>query len=388
VNINIQQKSFLKILNYIQSVSDKKSTMPILSYFLLEALDNNTLKFFATDLNIGLTVESEANVLEPGSMLLPSKKLYSIVHELPEKMINLATGTKEGWCTLKCEKSRFKLPFLETSSFPKKPDFPEEISNTLPSELIMAIIEKTLFAAATEETRYNLNCVFIKKIQEKSITRIVATDGHRLVQWDMEELKDLLIDDAVMIPKRGMIELKRILNEARVNLVGFEVKDKNAYFRMDNVGMIIRLIDGSYPDYQQVIPKRSGIKIYVNRWDLITGLKRVSQISSDLEEGTRFHFRPGELELTMGNSNMGIARETVKIAYDGFPITFAFNGKYCQDILGAFEDEEIEIELLDEDNPGIFREKENENIFYLIMPMKIEEEEEEEEEEGEGEQRE
>ena len=378
MNINVEQRVFLKVLSYIQSRSDKKTTMPILSYFLIEALDNNKLKFFATDLNVGLTIESEAEVLIPGSMLLPSKRLYSIVHELPEKTINLATGSKEGWCTLKCEKSRFKLPFLEISSFPKKPVFPEEISNTLPSELLMGILEKTLFAAATEETRYNLNCIFIKKLPEKEVTRVVATDGHRLVQWDLEELKDLLIEDAIMIPKRGMIELKRILNEARVNLVGFDVKDKNAYFRMDNVGMIVRLIDGSYPDYQQVIPKRSGVKIYVNRWDLITGLKRVSQISSDLEEGTKFYFRPGEIELTMGNSNTGIARERVKVAYDGYPITFAFNGRYCQDILGAFEDEEIEIELLDEDSPGIFRERDKDNIFYLIMPMKIEEEEEDE----------
>jgi len=378
VNINIDQKAFMKILSYIQSISDKKSTMPILSYFLMEALDDNKLKFFATDLNVGLTVESKAEVITPGSMLLPSKRLYSIVHELPEKTVNLATGDKEGWCTLKCEKSRFKLPFLETSSFPKKPVFPEEISNTLPSELLMEIIDKTLFAAATEETRYNLNCIFMKKISENEVTRVVATDGHRLVQWDIEELKDLLLEDAIMIPKRGMMELKRVLNEARVNLVGFDVKDKNAYFRMDNVGMIIRLIDGSYPDYQQVIPKRSGIKIYVNRWDLITGLKRVSQISTDLEEGTKFHFRPGEIELTMGNSNTGIARETVKITYDGYPVTFAFNGRYCQDILNAFEDEEIEIELLDEDNPGIFRERDKSNIFYLIMPMKIEEEEEDE----------
>jgi DNA polymerase-3 subunit beta len=375
VDIQIQQPTFLKVLSYLQSISDKKSTMPILSYFLMEATQDEGLKFFATDLNVGLTVKTEAKVLNKGAILLPSKKLFSIVHELPEKMVHVKTSQKEGWCNITCEKSRFNLPYLESSSFPKVPEFPEGFSNTLPSEIILSILEKTLFAAANEETRYNLNCIFMKKFPEEGSTRIVATDGHRLVQMDLSSLKDLALDEAIMIPKKGMMELKRVLSDAKVSLVGFEVKDKNVYFQMENVGMVVRLMDGDYPDYQQVIPKTRGRLIHINRWDLITGLRRVSRIANDMDEGAKFAFRDDGLTLKMGDANTGIAQETIETSYKGDPITFAFNYRYCLDILGALEEEEVEIELLDEDNPGIFRGKGNKEVFYLIMPMRIEEEE-------------
>jgi len=375
VDIQIQQPSFLKVLSYLQTISDKKSTMPILSYFLMEASQDKELKLFATDLSVGLVIKIEAHVSETGTILLPTKKLFGIIHELPEKTIHIATGDSEGWCNISCEKSRFKLPFLDPKSFPKVPEFPEAFSNTLPSETILSILEKTLLAAANEETRYNLNCVFVKKIPEKAATRFVATDGHRLAQMDLSSLKDLVLEESIMIPKRGMTELKRVLSDAKVSLVGFEVKDKNAYFQMENVGMVIRLMEGDYPDYQQVIPKTRGRLIHINRWDLITGLRRVSRIANDMDEGAKFAFREEGLILKMGDANVGIAQETIDTSYTGDPITFAFNYRYCLDILGAIEEEEIEIELLDEDNPGIFRGKGNEELFYLIMPMRIEEEE-------------
>jgi len=375
VDIQVQQPIFAKVLNYIQSISDKKSTMPILSYFLMEAQENEGLKLFATDLNVGLIIKTEAHVSKSGTILLPSKKLFSIVHELPEKIIHISTGEKEGWCNITCEKSRFRLPYLDASSFPKVPVLPEEFSNTLPSELLLSILEKTLFAAANEETRYNLNCIFMRKYPEEEIMRIVATDGHRLVQMDLSALKDLTLDDSIMIPKRGMTELKRVLSDAKVSLVGFEVKDKNAYFQMENVGMVVRLMEGDYPDYQQVIPKTRGRLIHINRWDLITGLRRVSRIANDVDEGAKFAFRKDGLILKMGDANTGIAQEVIETSYEGDPITFAFNYRYCLDILGAIEEEEVEIELLDEDNPGIFRGKGNAEVFYLIMPMRIEEDE-------------
>jgi len=378
VDIYVQQDKFVKVLGYIQSISDRKSTMPILSYFLINTISDNQLELFATDLNVGLIIKTDAKISDPGKILLPSKKLFSIVHELPEKSIHITTGDKEGWCNITCEKSRFHLPYLEAESFPKKPEFPEAFPNTLPSEVILSIIDKTLFAAANEETRYNLNCVFMKKNPDMGVTRIVATDGHRLVQMDLSILKDLVLDEPVMIPKRGMTELKRVLSEAKVNLVGFEVKDKNTYFQMEDVGMVIRLMDGDYPDYQQVVPKTRGRLIHVNRWDLITGIRRVSRIASDLDEGTRFAFSEKELNLKMGNANTGFAQETIDISYKGDPVIFAFNYRYCMDILGAIEEEEVEIELLDEDNPGIFRGKGNQEEFYLVMPMRIEEEEENE----------
>ncbi len=375
MDIIIQQDRFLKVLNLVQSISDRKSTMPILSYFLLQSLSEDKIELFATDLNVGLVIKTEAEIKAPGAMLLPSKKLFSIVHELPEKPIHIQKGKTEGWCHITCEKSRFKIPYLETESFPKEPDFPEEFSNILPSEVLLSILDKTLFAAANEETRYNLNCIFMKKIPELGVTRIVATDGHRMVQMDLGILKDLELKDSIMIPKRGMMELKRILNDAKVKLVGFEVCDKNAYFQIGDVGVSMRLMDGDYPDYQQVIPKTRGRLIHINRWDLMTGIRRVSRIAAEDEDATRFTFCNKELNLKMGNANAGIATETIDIPYEGDSITFAFNYRYCLDILGAIEEEEVEMELLDEDTPGVFRGKDNEETFYLIMPISIEEEE-------------
>lgn len=381
MDIQVQQKKFEKVLNYVQSVSERKSTMPILSYFLLKTISKNEIELFATDLNFGLIIKMDANVSESGSMLLPSQKLFSIVHELPEKSIHIATGGKEGWCNITCERSHFRLPYLDAKSFPKKPEMPEEFSNTLPSEVILYILDKSLFAAANEETRYNLNCIFLKRFEDSEVTRIVATDGHRLVQMDLSVLKDMALSEPVMIPKRGMTELKRVLSESKVSLVGFDVRDKNAYFQLEGIGISIRLMEGDYPDYQQVIPKTRGRLVYINRWDLTTGIKRVSRISNDLDEGVRFAFKERGLNLKMGNANIGIAQEVIDTSYTGEPVTFAFNYRYCLDILGAIEEEEVEIELLDEDNPAIFRGKGNKELFYLIMPMRIEEEEEEEENE-------
>ena len=350
--------------------------MPILSYFLIEANSKNQLHFYATDLNIGLTIKVDADIKEEGDMLLSSKKLFSIVRELPEKPIHVWTNGAEGWCNITCEKSHFKIPYLVTESFPKKPDFPEEFSNVIPSNIILSILDKTLFATANDETRYNLNCIFMMKLPESGWIRIVATDGHRMVQMDVSALKDLQLDESIMIPKRGMIELKRILNEAKVKLVGFEIKGKNTYFQIDNISMSVRLMDGDYPDYQQVIPKMRGRLIHINRWDLMTGLRRVSRIATEDDESTKFFFRKNELGLKMGNSNSGIASETIDIPYEGDPIVFAFNYRYCLDILGAIEEEEIEMELIDEDNPGVFRGKGNDDTFYLIMPMSIRDDEE------------
>jgi len=372
MDIIIQQDRFLKTLNFIQGVSDRKSVMPVLSYFLLQSLSEDKIEVFATDLDMGLTVKTEAEVRAPGAMLLPSKKLFSIVHELPKKSIRISTSKMEGWCDVICEKSRFKLPYRDVKSFPKKPDFPEEFSNLLPPEVLLSTLDKTLFAAAKEDVRYALNCIFMEKKPEA--TRVVATDGYRLAQTDLGILKDLKLDEPIMIPKRGMMELKRTLDRAKAELVRFDVKDKNAYFQMEDVEMFIRLTEGDYPDYEQVIPKMGGQKIYLNRWDLITGLRRVSRIANDMDEGAKFTFKERELNLEMGNADAGIANETINTSYIGETIVTAFNYRYCLDVLGAIEEEEVEVELTEGDHPSVFRGKDNKETFYLIMPINIEEE--------------
>lgn len=367
----IERDEFVKGLFRSQSVVEKKGTMPILLNVLIETKENG-ISITATDLEIGIKGFYSANIKKQGSITLAAKKLYEVVKELPEK--NVSFRLKENqWVEICSGKSLFNIMGISAETFPSFPAYEEEDFIGLEAPVLREMVDKTIFAVSSDESRYNLTGVFLtrKEEEEGKRMRMVATDGYRLSLIDRPLEKEIGgLENGILLPKKGLMELTRLLDEEG-NEVWVKLKNNNFIAKKDNVVLIMRLLDAEFPDYQQVIPGPTKRHIRMARNQILESLRRVSILSSEKTKGVKFHFSKDLLELSSYNPDFGEAKEELSVDYKGEDLTIGFNYRFVLEVLNILNSEEILFELEDGVSPAIIRPANDDKHTCVVMPMRI-----------------
>lgn len=371
MKLKIKKDEILKGLQRIQGVVDKKNTMPILSNMLLVA-DGKGIEIIATDLEIGLRGRYAADVEKPGAVTVSAKKMFEIVRELPEEDVQIRV--EEGnWVKIVSGHSQFKLVGLPKEEYPSMPDVAEEGMITMDGATLRDMIKKTLYAAGENDARYVLNGLYVHLSPAKGglNIRMVGTDGHRLSMIDrIVEAKHK--EESVIVPKKAMIELRRLLEEDS-SQEGFQIgfSKNHALFKRDGLVMVSKLIDGNYPNYQQVLPTQNTKKVAVSKDIFTHAVKRVSILSKEKTNAVKLQLEKNTLLLSTNNPEVGEANEELSIDYTGESISIGFNSRYLMDVLMAMDRDTITLELNDSLSPCLVKEEGNDAYKCVVMPMRV-----------------
>jgi DNA polymerase III subunit beta len=361
--LEIERDLLTEGLSKTVPIAEKRSTLPILSHILMEA-DNSKLVLTATDLEVGLQVIYDCNVKESGVLALPSKKIYEIVRELPSRPVAIEL-TDSMRLKITSGKSVFELAGMEASDYPAWMAFEDVETTKIPADKLLNMVEKTLFASSSDDARFNLNGVLFE--QNDQNTRLVATDGHRLALMD-DEL-GLTLNAKQVVPKKGLIELKRLLESLKEEiLLGFE--QKNMFIKTDRFMMTVRLIEGDYPDYRKVIPESGDKIITTNRIGFIQALKRVAVLTSERNKGVTIEMSPGKMELTATHPDLGTAQDVVDVEYTDEGFVIIVNVHYLIESLSVIDTDSVTLEFHKEGAPIVIRPYPAKTYFNLVMPMK------------------
>jgi len=362
MKIKILKQAFLKNIQHVQNIISSKSSLPILSNILIEA-EKNKVVLTTTDLDIGISSALETEVEEEGAITIPAKRFNDIIKELPDEDISIST-MKNNSMVIKCSKCFFKIIGLPKEEFPKLPEFKDEPSVVIKQSVLKNMIAMTHFSMSHDETRYVLNgALFLFKGKKLAI---VTTDGKRLsfVKKDLE--KDGL-NKAIVIPSKTIYELNRILNdEGDVKIVFSENQVK---FDLKNITVISRLIEGDFPNYEQVVPKEPQEKIIINRGLFLDGIKRAALLTTQDSQSVRFEILKNKIVVSKSSPNIGEVREELDTVYKGHEITVGFNPGYVMDALKVIPQDEIALEVFGPDKPAVIRIEDW--FLYLVLPMQL-----------------
>jgi len=373
MKIRMARSELLTALQRVQGVVEKRTTMPILSNLLIEA-QGGEVQVFATDLEIGLKGTYQGEVVEPGAVSLSARKLYEIAKELPEGTITLS-AQENHWVLIEAGRSQFKIMGLPKEEYPTAPAIEDAANIPVKRDLLMELIKKTIFAVGDNDARYILNGILLhlEWTKEKKAIRFVGTDGHRLavIQRDLEpqgsnsgQEKDFIV------PKKAVLEIRRLLEEDSEDpTLGFG--KKQLVIQKKKIVLFTRLMEGTYPNYQQVIPKENDKKVPVSRLELEGALRRVALLSREKTNAIKLSLEPGRLTLASSNPEMGEAKEEMTIPYKGDALQTGFNARYLLDVLGAFEGPEAVLEFKDALSPCLIREGKDADYLCVVMPMRV-----------------
>jgi DNA polymerase-3 subunit beta len=368
MKLTIAKDQFLNGLQAVQNIVGTRTTLPILSNLLLRA-EAPKLELTATDLDVTVRCAVGADVSQAGVITLPAKRLFSIVRELMIGDIQVEVDDKND-CSLTAGPSFFKVRGLPAEEFPPLPSFGDRPPITLPQEKVKAMLRKTAFAVSADEARYVLNGLFFS-LKERKLT-MVATDGRRLALTDEEVETDPDRQAEFIIPSKALSELARLLQDnGQVELTFTE--NQAAFTLTDEKGfkvlVITKLVDGTYPNYQQVIPAESQERIPLPREELQQALRRAEIMTSEKNNSVKLAFARNHLTITANTPDVGEAAETMAVNYKGKDLAIAFNPGYLIEALKAVDNEEVFLELTNEFSPGVL--KINGPFLYVIMPMRM-----------------
>ncbi|MFQ5692465.1 MAG: DNA polymerase III subunit beta [Nitrospinota bacterium] len=366
MDFTIAKAELQKALARVQGIAESRSSaMPILQHILLEA-EESGIRVSATDLDISLQADYPAQVAKPGRVTLPARKVFDVVRELPDAEVHLETE-ENNWVRLKCARSVFRFPGLEADEFPTLPALGDAPAFPLPATELTRMIRKTQFAISTDETRTALNGVFFEA--KGGTLSLVATDGHRLacVHRSIEGLTE---DLGIIIHRKAIQELLKVLGEADES-VQFQRQENHVLFKTDSLVLVSRLIEGQFPNYQQVVPRGNDKRATVSREDLASGLRRVSLMANEKSKMVKLRFQEGTLSLFSDTSEVGEASEDVEIDYKGEEVVIGFNSRYFLDFLSVVEEDRLRIELKDSLSSSLLSPCEADDYFCVVMPMRV-----------------
>jgi DNA polymerase-3 subunit beta len=368
----IERSDLLKALNHVQSVVERRNTIPILSNVLLEA-ENGVLGLTATDLEIEMRERVEADVAQDGAITAPAHMLYDIVRKLPDgAQVELASDETGGRLNLTAGKSSFALQALPKEDFPVMARDEMPVAFALPAKALGRLIDKTRFAISVEETRYYLNGIYLHALEEDGmqLLRAVATDGHRLARVQMERPVGAEAMPAIIIPRKTVGEVQKLLEEEDGE-VSLQVSETKINFAFSNIVLTSKLIDGKFPDYTRVIPSDNDKVLSVDAKSFAQSVDRVSAISSEKSRAVKLELDTDRLGLSVSNPDSGSASDELAVAYAAAAMEIGFNARYLMDITGQLDGETATFELADSGSPTIVRDGEDAHALYVLMPMRV-----------------
>jgi len=359
----ISRNELSNLIRKIQNVVPQNASIPILSHFLIEAMDDE-LVCTATDLTVGTRCSVPAKISEKGSLTLPSKRFFQLVRELTEPNIEVVAADSE-MAEIKAGSSRFRLHGMDKEEFPALPDLKEATQFTLPSGLLKDLFYRTAFAVTKEDNRYVLTGVLMRIENGKAI--FVGTDGKRLAKTEAEISLPPEFSGEYIMPLKAVDEIMKMLADEETATV-YLTNDKVAV-ESGNTLLVTKLLSGDYPDFEQVIASQSEVEMILHREELITLLRQISLFTNDTTHSARFSFQPGELVLTANCANVGEGKVSMPVNYTGDKIEIAFNPFYFLDILRHSKDETVNLGISDSYNPGIITD--SSKSLFIIMPMRL-----------------
>jgi DNA polymerase-3 subunit beta len=375
MEFSIQTEELTKGLYRAQGIVEKKTAMPILSNVLFEATADGTVAITATDLEVGMTGEHPAEVASAGSITISARHLYDIVRSLPKGKVTVKK-LPNNWAEVKSDavgrNIEYKMLGMAPEDFQALPELTKSKLFDVDAAALREMIEKTSYAVSNDETRYNLNGAYLESVGD-GIFRMVATDGHRLSMLDAKLAAtpaDVVFDEGVIIPKKGLLEIKRLI-EAEEGTCRMGLDGNNLVFKMDNVTVVMRLLDGQFPEYRHVVPDKQKIHVGLDRKQFTESLRRISILSSDRTQGVKLVLKKSRLQVTTSNPDLGEAKEDIEVENSGGEITVGFNARYLIDALSAIDSERIDLNLEDDLSPGVLRPAEDERYTCVVMPMRI-----------------
>ncbi|MBS2029911.1 MAG: DNA polymerase III subunit beta [Deltaproteobacteria bacterium] len=368
MELKIAVDELSKALFRAQGIVDRKTTMPILANVLLSASKEGRLKVTAFDLDIGVVSEHPAEVIKEGEITLQARTLFDIVKNLPEASVTLRKQENH-YVELQSGQATFRIVGMSADQYPPLPKEEKAALAKVDGKALLALIEKTSFAISTDETRYVLNGVYLEA--SDGTARMVATDGHRLALAEAKLGPDFKLKRGVIVPRKGLFELKRLLEEAPDAEVHLGFAEASGIFRKPGLSMVMRLIDGQFPEYQQVIPKVAERALHLQKVKLLETLKRVSLLSAEKAHAVKLQLVDGALKITSQNPELGEAKEELPVDYTGKALSIGFNARYLIDGLQALEGEDVRFELGDDSSPGVLRPATGQGYTAVIMPMRI-----------------
>ena len=364
MEVHVDRDAFLRGLQMAHNVVEPRQTLPVLANVLLEA-QGDTLKMPATDLEVSVRVTGPAKVVKPGTITISARKLMEIVKELPSAPLALKVQ-ENAWVALRCAGVSYRLVGLTPEEFPAVGDGASTGWLTIDGKILRDMLSQTTFAISHDESRYALNGVLFA-VQDKEL-RMVATDGHRLA-LSVRQLPGAGPAMSGIVPRKAVQEVARIVGSGEE--VEIAVSDNQFMIRMPNVLLMARLIEGTFPNYEQVVPRAHPHRVTLSRAALTAALRRVSVLSEERTKPVRFLLAPGQLKLTANSPDYGEAEEQMEAQFAGEEIAIGFNSRYVLDALNAQGGEQVLIELKDGLSPGVFKSFEDEGTLCVIMPMRI-----------------
>ncbi len=373
MKINVERGAFLKALGHVQSVVERRNTIPILSNVLIQAAKGR-LKLTATDLDIEIVESIPADVLRNGAATAPAHMLHDIVRKMPEGsqvQAELIAGDS-GRLAVSAGSGRFELACLPQE------DFPQVSAGALPhrfriaAEDLTAIIDRTRFAISTEETRFYLNGIYLHAAKDgkTSALRAVATDGHRLARYELALPDGAAGMPGVIVPRKTIAELRRLLDDAE-GAIEVALSDTKIQFTFGSVELTSKLIDGSFPDYQRVIPQDNDKALTLDAKEFSQAVDRVSTISADKTRAVKLNIDKDRVTLSVVNPESGTATEELGANYSAGAIEIGFNARYLLDITGQVTGKDVRFLLADAGSPTLIEDKDDTRTLYVLMPMRV-----------------
>ena len=366
----IERATLLKSLSHVQSVVERRNTIPILSNVLIEASAEGSLRLMATDLDLQIVDRVEAQVETAGATTVPAHTLFEIVRKLPEGS-QVSLSAAEGKMLVVAGRARFNLATLPRDDFPVIAEGELPTKFELPAETLKQIIDKTRFAISTEETRYYLNGIFFHVSDEaQPVLKAAATDGHRLARVTVPRPDGASGMPDVIVPRKCVGELRKLLDEID-GTVGVSLSASKIRFDLGTAVLTSKLIDGTFPDYSRVIPTGNDKLLKLDPKSFMDGVDRVATIASEKTRAVKMSLEKDKITLSVTSPENGTAAEEVSGEYaaDGFDI--GFNARYLMDILGQIEGDTVEVHLADAAAPTLIRENDKAPALYVLMPMRV-----------------
>jgi len=363
----IERATLLRGLSHVQSVVERRNTIPILSNVLIEASAEGSLRLMATDLDLQIDETVAAAVDQAGATTVSAHTLFDIARKLPEgSQVELTAA--EGKIKINAGRAKFELGTLPRDDFPVIAEGELPTVFELSAEILKQIIDKTRFAISTEETRYYLNGIFLHVADDT--LKAAATDGHRLARVTVARPDGAESMPDVIVPRKCVAELRKLLDEVDGS-VGVSLSGSKIRFDLGAAILTSKLIDGTFPDYSRVIPTGNDKILKIDPKSFMEGVDRVSTIATEKTRAVKMALDRDRITLSVTSPDNGTAAEDVPGEYAAQPFEIGFNSRYLMDILGQVEGDLVEVHLADAAAPTLIRENDKSPALYVLMPMRV-----------------
>jgi DNA polymerase III subunit beta len=373
MEITVSRQDLVKELTATQSVVERKTTIPILSNFLLEA-DEERLKITATDLDQAISTSTAVKVKKPGACTIPARKLYDYIKLLPDGDVSIKL-LENHWVQIRSGRSNTKMVGMARANYPQVPEFPAIAATSLPIAALRTLIARTIFAISNEESRYTLNGALL--ILKAESMAMVATDGHRLsfVEKPGEALEGISGEKRVLVPRKALQELQQLLSTTEAEKVEFADDEHTLFFRIGQRTLSSRKLSGQFPNYEAVMPRDNTKFAVVRSVELSAAIQRVAQFADERSGAIRMKLEDNELKISANSTESGESEDTIDTPYSSESITVGFNSVYILDFLKALDNSgEVRLEFKDAQSAGQMRPEDPDAEFkyrYVLMPMRI-----------------